>query len=151
MSGEVTLRPARADEQRALEALQRRASLAWEEYREALLAHPEAIELPIDQIAGGRVVVAARDGETIGFAVGLKRPDGDGELDGLFVEPDKWRGGVGRKLVDAIALMSRREGARALHVIANPRALGFYERCDFAAYGEEETQFGPGIRMRKAL
>lgn len=53
-----TFRLAIAPERSALEDLQRRASLIWEEDREALLAHPDAIELPIEQITTGRTMVA---------------------------------------------------------------------------------------------
>ena len=40
MSTEIIIRLATRDEREALESLQRRASLMWAEYREALLAHP---------------------------------------------------------------------------------------------------------------
>ncbi|HEY7981721.1 MAG TPA: hypothetical protein VID19_09595 [Candidatus Eremiobacteraceae bacterium] len=50
----AVVRRAIPDERAALEALQRRASLVWEDYREALLAHPDAIALPIEQIESGR-------------------------------------------------------------------------------------------------
>ena len=63
----------------------------WEEDREALLAHPDAIELPLQQITDGRTVVAESVGELLGFAVVLRRDDGDAELDGLFVDPAQWR------------------------------------------------------------
>ena len=56
-------------EQHALEDLQRRASLMWEEDRAALLDNSEAIELPMDQITNGRTIVAERMGKTVGIAV----------------------------------------------------------------------------------
>src|SRR3954467_6940702 len=95
----VQLRPARADERAALEGLQLRASIAHPDYREMILAHPEVIVLPDEQIAAGQVMVADDEGTLRGFAVVLPRDDGQAELDGLFVEPDRWRGGVGRQLV----------------------------------------------------
>lgn len=147
----MRLRPARPDERAALEDLQRRASLVWDDYREALSAHPEAIELPAEQIAAGQVIVAERDGVTLGFTVVLPRADDGAELDGLFVEPDHWRSGVGRRLVDAAVAAAREGGAATLHVIANPRALSFYEAVGFERLGETPTRFGPAIAMRKAL
>ena len=119
----LIIRPASHGERKALEALQWRASLMWEEYREALLAHPDAIALPDAQIADGRVLVAEFEGRIAGFAVVLRRADGDAELDGLFVEPGRWRKGVGTRLVRAAEKLA--PGARHLHVIANPRAEGF--------------------------
>jgi hypothetical protein len=53
----ISVRLARIDERAALEALQWRASLVWEEYRDVLLAHPDAVELPAEQIAEGRTIV----------------------------------------------------------------------------------------------
>src|SRR5580704_9972155 len=58
MAANLILRTARADERLLVEGLQRRASLVWAEYRDAILAHPDAIELPPDQIEEGRVCVA---------------------------------------------------------------------------------------------
>jgi len=139
----LTLRLARPEEHEELEELQRRSSLELPEYREQLLANPDAIHLPPAQIANGQVIVAEIEGEIVGFAAVV-----GGELDGLFVEPDLWGGGIGRVLVDAATHEARKRGL-ALKVIANPRAQRFYENCGFAAEGEEQTRFGPGIRMTR--
>jgi GNAT superfamily N-acetyltransferase len=147
----TTLRGARPEEREALEALQRRASLHLPDYRQALLDNPDAIDLPAEQIADGRVLVAETDGVVTGFAVTLPRDDGDAELDGLFVEPELWKGGVGRALVVAASDQARAEGARGLHVVANPTALGFYRRCGFEDHGVTDTRFGPAPIMRRSL
>jgi len=139
----LTLRLARPEEHDELEELQRRASLELPEYREQLLANPDAIHLPPGQIANGQVIVAEMDGEVAGFAAVV-----GGELDGLFVEPDMWGGGIGRALVDAATHEARKRGL-ALKVIANPRARRFYEHCGFSVEGEVQTRFGPGLRMTK--
>ena len=123
----------------------------WEEDREALLAHPDAIELPLEQITDGRAIVAARDGQLLGFAVVLRREDGDAELDGLFVEPSQWRRGLGRALVEQAERIAARDGASNLWVIANTRALDFYAACGFVKVGEAATRFRPAPRMRKVL
>ena len=139
----LTLRLARPEELEELEELQRRASLELPEYRDQLLANPDAIHLPPAQIANGQVIVAEIEGEIVGFAAVV-----GGELDGLFVEPDLWGGGIGSVLVDAATHEARKRGL-ALKVIANPRARRFYENCGFSVEGEEQTRFGPGIRMTK--
>ncbi|MGZ6016366.1 MAG: GNAT family N-acetyltransferase, partial [Phenylobacterium sp.] len=138
-------------ERDALVELQRRASLVWADQREALLAHPEAIDLPAEQLERGQVMAAEADGATLGFSVVLPRDDGGAELDGLFVEPDAWGRGVGRRLVDAAAKSAREAGAGWLHVIGNPNAVGFYEACGFERAGEAQTRFGPAILMRLGL
>jgi hypothetical protein len=61
------IRDATAAEVAALEALQRRSSDVWEEYREALAANPDAIELPQTFIDKGwvRVVSMRRLGAVV--------------------------------------------------------------------------------------
>lgn len=139
----LTLRLARPEEHRELEELQRRASLELPEYRDQLIANPDAIYLPEGQIANGQVIVAEIGGEIVGFAAVV-----GGELDGLFVEPDLWGGGIGRLLVEAAVHEARKRGL-ALTVIANPRAQRFYENCGFTVEGEQQTRFGRGIRITK--
>jgi GNAT superfamily N-acetyltransferase len=151
MATPVSLRPARPDEQTILESLQRRASLNNPGDRDALLANPDAIALPIEQIAAGRVFVAECDGVVAGFAAVVPRPDGEAELDALFVEPHLWRHGIGRRLVDHVAQVAHGKAAHFLHVIGNPHAEGFYLSCGFCVTGRVETRFGVGLAMRRPL
>jgi GNAT superfamily N-acetyltransferase len=146
-----TFRLAVPAERSALEELQRRASLMWEEDRAALLANPDAIELPLEQITGGRTVVAENAGQLLGFSVVLPRDDGDAELDGLFVEPTYWRHGLGRALVEQAERIAGADGAANLWVTANTRALGFYDSCGFVKVGEVATRFRPAPKMRKSI
>ena len=143
----LNIRLANLDEREALEAMQRRASTALEEYRQQLEAEPDAIELPIEFIERDEVFVAELDGEVAGFAV-LFLGDGEAELDGLFVEPELWRKGIGAALVDVATHEARRHGL-ALMVTANIAAREFYEKCGFAVEGEAQTRFGPALRMSK--
>ena len=145
------IRCAVISEQKELEALQLRASLTNAGDRDALLAHPDAIELPIDQIAGGAVFVSERNGAIVGFAALLPRPDGDVELDALFVDPNLRRCGVGRSLVDHCVQIVRTRGSAALCVIGNPHAYDFYSACGFNVVGTTETRFGFGLLMRKIV
>ena len=137
----MIIRRAQPGEREALEDLQRRASLALAEYREQLEANPDAIDLPADQV--GSACVAEIDGSVAGFAVLL-----GGELDGLFVDPDYWRQGIGTALVEAAVHEARRQGL-TVQVVASPTAQGFYETCGFRQEGEEATRFGPAIRMSR--
>ena len=143
----LNIRLANLDEREALEAMQRRASTALEEYRRQLEAEPDAIELPIEFIERDEVFVAELDGEVAGFAV-LFLGDGEAELDGLFVEPELWRKGIGAALVDVATHEARRHGL-ALMVTANIAAREFYEKCGFAVEGDAQTRFGPALRMSK--
>jgi N-acetylglutamate synthase-like GNAT family acetyltransferase len=142
-----TIRPARVAEREALEALQLRSSVRDPMYRAQLAAHPNAIDLPVEQITAGHVRVAEQNGVVVGFAVLLERSGGACELDGLFVEPERMRGGVGRRLVHDAARLARERGAARIDVVANPQSLAFYEAVGFTFAGEAQTRFGPAPRM----
>lgn len=145
------IRPAVIAEQKDLEDLQRRASLTNVGDRDALLAHPDAIELPPEQIAAGAVFVLEQNGAIAGFAALLSRTDGGAELDALFVEPTMRRCGIGRSLVEHCLEVARLEGSTFLHVLGNPHAEDFYRACDFRFIGTAETRFGPGLLMRRIV
>jgi ribosomal protein S18 acetylase RimI-like enzyme len=59
--------------------------------------------------------------------------------------------GVGRLLVDDVVTRAAGAGASHVDVIANPNALGFYERLGFEATGQASTRFGDAPRMSLAL
>jgi GNAT superfamily N-acetyltransferase len=145
------IRNAHAGESRALEALQRRSSDIWPEYREQLAAHPDAITLPEAFIDNGWVRVAVDDHDwPMGFSVVIPGDERVHELDGLFVEPAHLKQGVGRTLIEDAAIRAVDGGAVSLAVIAGP-AQAFYERVGFAVLGVAQTRFGPAVRMRREL
>jgi GNAT superfamily N-acetyltransferase len=115
-------------EQKELEALQLRASLTNAGDRDALLAHPDAIELPIDQIAAGVVFVSERNGVIVGFAALLPRPDGDVELDALFVDPDVRRRGVEDRWSTTVSKSSAHKDLRRFALSAIPTPTTFTGR-----------------------
>ncbi len=142
---------ARPEEVAELEALQLRASLVWNEHREDLLAHPDAVRIPIEQVAAGDVrVVRGDDGVALGFSAVLP---GDGratELDGLFVEPDEQRGGLGRALVADVVGRAEARGDVRVDVTTGP-ATPFYERLGFVLGGVTPTRFSLARRMHLHL
>ena|SRR5438105_10976386 len=146
---QVTVRKAVAAERKALEALQWRASLSNPGDREALLANPDAIELPLQQIETGGVFVAEVAGSVTGFAAILPRGDGNSELDALFVEPRVWRQGIGRALVEHACSAARSIGAGSIHVVGNPHAEAFYRSCGFKMLGTREMRFGVGLLLKR--
>jgi GNAT superfamily N-acetyltransferase len=151
MVDDVVIRPAVLTERATLEALQRRASLGNPRDRDALLANPDAIEVPLEQIEAGDVFVARLDGVIVGFAAVVARRDGGAELDALFVEPHLWKRGIGRTLVDYCADVARSRASGVLHVIGNPHAAGFYAACGFRMAGTVDTRFGVGHSMQRVL
>jgi lactoylglutathione lyase len=148
MSVVERIRDALPDEAAALEALQRRSSDVWDEYRSQLAANPDAIEPPDQAIAEGRVRVAVDASQRrLGFSVVKPVEAGRCELDDLFVEPESMSVGVGRLLVDDLASRAAAAGAAYVDVIANPNALGFYKKLGFEIIGDASTRFGRGVRM----
>src|SRR5262249_37043555 len=117
------IRDAHPSEREALEDLQRGSPMHPPMYRAHLEGPPEAVELPAEQIAAGLVRVAERDGAIAGFSVLLECVDEACELDGLFVEPDRMRAGVGRMLVEDAKRIARERGAKRIDVVANPQAV----------------------------
>ncbi|TNH43434.1 GNAT family N-acetyltransferase [Photorhabdus luminescens] len=147
----ITIRLANTTEQIALEALQLRASLMWEEDRELLLANPHMIELPMKHIEAGYVYIAEQADVILGFCVVLPLSDGDAELDGLFVEPTFWHQGIGKQLVQIALNDLHIKGKISLQVLANLQAEGFYIALGFKRLGKEYTQLGTAIRMIKYI
>jgi GNAT superfamily N-acetyltransferase len=146
------IRRARPSEREALAALQRRSASVWEEDRAVLQAHPDAVVVPADAIADGRLRVAV-DGEdrVLGFSLVLPVVVGERELDGLFVEPEAMGSGIGRLLLADVTARARADGAQRLFVVSGPGAQGFYERLGFRLLDAVPTRFGPALQLQLAL
>jgi len=144
MSGH-DIRLAQPDDRLKLIELQRRASLANEtgEILQKLLEQPELFEIDDELIAGNQVFVAHRRGHIVGFATIVADEANDAELEGLFVEPAEWRKGVGRALVQEIEREAINWGATRLRVMANEKAVPFYEAVGFSSIGQQVTPLGP--------
>jgi N-acetylglutamate synthase-like GNAT family acetyltransferase len=138
----ASIRSARVAERDALEGLQRRSSVHDPMYR---------AQLPVQQFTAGLVRVAEQSGALVGFAVLLERSGEACELDGLFVEPDRMRAGIGRRLVEDATGIARERGATRIDVVANPQAVAFYEAVGFTYVGEAQTRFGPAPRMSRSI
>jgi GNAT superfamily N-acetyltransferase len=151
MTASIEIRDGVLDEVHPLEELQRRASLVAPDYRDALMAHPEAIHLPADDVREHRTRVAVVDARLAGFSVVLPVHDSSCELDGLFVEPELMRQGIGRALIADVVERARAHGVHRIEVIANPTAVAFYTNVSFTRGDDAMTQFGPAFWMHLAL
>ncbi len=136
----------------ALRRLFRRSSLSVEPFREALLAHPETLELSDKAVAEGRTRVAvSADGAILGFITFLPLGGAVLELEDLFVDPDSMRQGVARSLVEDLTAAANRDGINSIEVTANPYAVDFYRSVGFVHMHDTETKLGPAPRMRLML
>jgi ribosomal protein S18 acetylase RimI-like enzyme len=151
MPAPLTFRPASADDRGTLLALQWRSSLGNPNDREALLANPDAIDIPAEQLTPGQCVIAVMNETDVGFAIVVKLANGDADLDGLFVDPAYWKLGIGRALCGEARNLATAMGCRALQVVANPQALDFYRSLGFEVVGEAQTRFATAPLMRLKL
>ncbi|HEY1540602.1 MAG TPA: GNAT family N-acetyltransferase [Solirubrobacteraceae bacterium] len=149
MRDRLIIRPALPGERAALEALQLRASLIWEEHRADLAAHRGAIALMPGAIEQLRVRVALLVGEQApaGFSQWSAISHDAWELEGLFVEPPPMRNRIGGELVADVLGLARDAGASRVSAGAAPRAVAFYERCGFVREGDAATRFGRVVWM----
>jgi GNAT superfamily N-acetyltransferase len=146
------IRIANPSERVALGELHRRSSYVWEEDRANLEAHPDALGVAHEAIAGGRVRVAVgQAGELLGFSVVAGATAGVCELEDLFVDPDVMRQGIGRALVEDVAARATATGYREMTVVAHPRNFGFYASVGFVPGEQVNTRFGPAARLRRRL
>ena len=145
----VRIRPAALKDKDALGALKLRASLAWGHHLPALQSMPDVRVVPAEHLPF--MFVAEEAGRILGFATVLAGLEGSAELEDLFVEPDRWGRGVGRRLAREAERRARALGASSLHVIANGRAGAFYTACGFTILGSATTELGPALEMEKAL
>lgn len=130
----------------AAAAVYRRASLSNAGDREALVAHPEHLDLASEGLAEGRTYVAELDGSVVGFTTWSEAGDRV-ELQDLFVDPSWMRRGIATALVIQVVEVLRARGVSRLEVTANPHALGFYRSVGFVDIGRAETDFGTAPRM----
>ncbi|WIM92623.1 GNAT family N-acetyltransferase [Actinoplanes oblitus] len=147
----LTLRTAVPSDLPGLRHVYRTASLSNAGDAPMLLARPEFLHFAGDGVAAGRTVAALAgppgEGRIVGFATVVAGPDGELELDDLFVDPGWQRRGIARRLVAWIAGTARAAGHRRLWVTGNPHALAFYRAAGFAEVGRIGTELGEGLRM----
>ena len=140
------IRPARADEEAALRALDR---ATWTQ-----LASPAPVPAPGAPffragVGAADVLVADEDGELAGYvALGSATPLESNRhvvcIHGLAVAAEYRGRGLGRALVEAAAAEATRRGARklSLRVLGdNTVARGLYESCGFAVEGVLRDEF----------
>jgi GNAT superfamily N-acetyltransferase len=112
---------------------------------------------------GTAILVAEVAGRVAGFVLHGPCRDDDtetttGEIWALYVDPDRWRAGVGRALADAALADLRRRGfseATVWTLAESPRNLRFYEALGFELDGAQQRRESFGapleVRLRRPL
>jgi putative acetyltransferase len=79
----------------------------------------------------------------------------DGEITGIYVDPDSTGTGVGTTLYRDLERVAGREGVEALGLWASNNAVGFYERVGFERIAERTLTLDdvdvPVMEMRKRV
>jgi GNAT superfamily N-acetyltransferase len=105
-----------------------------------------------------QTIVAVEDGEIVGFSTMVPSRDEDapglGEISALYVDPDRWRSGVGRRLLEESRRRMREAGFEEglLWVLAgNEPAERFYEKDGWRRDGATriEDPYGPKVEVRR--
>lgn len=160
---EPAVRPARPGD---APAVQRVARAAWHAAYDDLLGR-EAVEQAIaswfdpDRLVADdvrpdeRPFLVADDGGVVGFAEAAPR-EGTYHLYRLYVHPDRWREGIGRRLLERVEAGVRERGGDrlAVSVLAdNEPAVAFYGRTGFERVGQShDDEFDlPRYGYRKEL
>jgi ribosomal protein S18 acetylase RimI-like enzyme len=137
-----------------LQRVFRAASLSNPDDVAGLLAHPEYLVFTGDGIRDGRTRVAvprSTAAPVLGFATVTTGPDGDPDLEDLFVDPSHRRRGIARRLVLDAVRTARAAGHRRLTVTGNGHALAFYRSVGFVVAGRAETPLGAASVLRLDL
>jgi GNAT superfamily N-acetyltransferase len=139
----LVFRTADPSEAEALTALALRSKRAWgydETFMSAVL--PDMIVRP-EYLRDEYGIVAEENGKPLGYAI--LRIDSEGAfLRDLFVEPDRFRQGIGKALFAHVMEYARNHGAEKLRLVGDPNALDFYQRLGMVQIGEEPSIVGGG-------
>jgi ribosomal protein S18 acetylase RimI-like enzyme len=81
--------------------------------------------------------------------------EGQGEISALYVDPSRWRAGVGRALMDEALVRLRAAGCEEVTLWCfedNARALAFYTKLGFVPDEAREVKYEKqNVRLRMRL
>lgn len=148
----IRIRAGVSDDLESLRDIYRRSSLSIAGLAQALLAHPEVLDLSGAGLVERRTRVAVTDdGAIAGFITRLDLNPGTVEVEDLFVDPERMRQGVGRRLLEDLVADARRRGVTSVEVTANPGAVPFYRHTGFTPVRTVATRFGPATRLHRPI
>lgn len=127
----VTLRSGRPTDAAPLTELALRSKAHWGYDAEFMALCRAELTITEARIAEATVIVAERDGGTIGFGCLAVKDDASGEIADIFVEPREIGQGIGHAVMAALIGRARTLALRRLVVDADPHARGFYEKLGF--------------------
>ena len=147
--GIYTVREAKPEEQRELTRLCVRATMHSGYDEEFIDRSMPSLTITLPEISGDFVRVVQDDlYEVVGVVCVMPTAlQGIALLHGLFVDPARWKRGIGRILSGAAVARAKGMKAGAIMIYANPSAEGFYKRMGAIRIGEGPFCFSPGNRI----
>jgi GNAT superfamily N-acetyltransferase len=144
-----SVRNAKPEEQRDLTRLCVRATMHTG-YDEAFIDRVmPGLTITLPLISGGCVQVAQdTSGEIVGVVAVTTTPlQGIALLYGIYVDPKRWKRGIGRLLFGAAVTRAKELKAGALMIYAEPLAEGFYKQMGAIRIGEGPFFYSPEITL----
>ena len=145
------IRAARMEDYEALDQLMRRSARTFPGFSDDQHVKPGAFLVSRKTIGAGRVLVAETDEGIAGFAMWLPIGDATAHMEGLYIDPNLWRGGLGRELLQAVSDAVKTSGLKNVFVIALADSVEFYRRFGFVRTGATATPLGPAVTMIKEV
>lgn len=123
------------------------ASLANEGDFEWVNQNQAHIGVPLEQIESGTVFVSCNGSTIDGFCALIFADGGKCEIDGIFVKPELWGGGIGRALIAYSKNIAKNNAVGSIFAIVNSHAIEFYKKCGFTPAGIADVEFGNALYM----
>jgi GNAT superfamily N-acetyltransferase len=140
-----TVRGAKPEEQRELTRLCVRATMHAGHDEAFIDRTMPALTITVPSITANYVRVA-QDGSNEVVGVVWVTPtalQGIAQLHGLYVDPARWKRGIGRVLFGTAVTRAKEMKAGAIMISAEPSAEGFYKRMGAIRIGEGPFYFSP--------
>jgi GNAT superfamily N-acetyltransferase len=144
----LVIRPPTIDELPALGDLCMRSKAVWGYDDKFMQACRDELSFKLADLQLTVIAVAEQCGKVIGV-VQVKVSDGQGDLLKLFVEPERLRSGIGRRLLAWAAGVATDMGASRLFIEADPDAAPFYRRMGAVDVGLAPSSSIPGRTLPK--
>lgn len=137
----IAIRRAEPDEAELLSQIAYAAKQHWGYSAELMAIWRQSLTMTAQRIARDHVYVAMRDDVSVGFYSLMPTKVAQLiELDDLWVLPAMIGQGVGRSLFGHAASLTISLGGTALRLVADPHAIGFYQKMGMHKIGERPSQ-----------
>ena len=140
MIEESVIRPAVADEADELSALAKRSKAHWGYSREFIEACADELRVDPKRLSDPDYdcFVAALGDDVLGYGALQRESAAQYELDALFIEPEHFGRGIGRKLIKHAVQRVSDTGGRVITIQGDPNAAKFYLAIGAREVGSRE-------------